>query len=36
MSLKVSTKTKIKVQNAVKKLKANGNRYNGNVKKTNS
>ena len=34
--IKVSKTVKVKVQNAVKKLKANGNRHNSNVKKVNS
>lgn len=34
--IKASKTTKAKVHQAVKKLKANGNRYNSNVKKVNS
>lgn len=34
--IKVSKETKTKVKQAVKKLKANGNRHNGNTKKANS
>ncbi len=34
--INVSKETKAKVKQAVKKLKANGNRHNGNAKKTNS
>lgn len=34
--IKVSKATRVKVQQAVKKLKINGNRYKGNVKTANS